>query len=256
LLLFAFLRIYTLTAENTIQVVKVQAASLITNIIVACLTILAIKSSLFQRELDIFAQEGVIMSIILFVTCSTMCFSSNFWLLTKVLGGDPKEVWGERAFSDSGTILVLLGFITSAHLLLQIRWHVLVLLEVVPPALLAILFAVFGSPEADFYSNLFMLCSILLVSSFGKRTAEMHERELFLAINVEKILRFEAEFRLSQNLDSEPRRRTAESRRQLEDASHASELVRSLTHSTRQGLPLERAHSVQYVSSGPRNIGL
>ncbi|CAK0840988.1 unnamed protein product [Prorocentrum cordatum] len=119
------------------------------------------------------------------------------YYLAKVQGYDCYALWPDRHFTDSSSLLFVDGIITAAHMMLPLRWFVLVPVQVVGVLRYASLGLLF-SPEDLPFVNLVFLAALVYVASVGKRTLEQHERLLFSSFLAEKSLRFQSEFELSQ----------------------------------------------------------
>eukprot|EP00401_Gymnodinium_catenatum_P063706 CAMPEP_0117601172 /NCGR_PEP_ID=MMETSP0784-20121206/76885_1 /TAXON_ID=39447 /ORGANISM="" /LENGTH=636 /DNA_ID=CAMNT_0005403865 /DNA_START=168 /DNA_END=2075 /DNA_ORIENTATION=- len=143
--------------------------------------------------------EVGIMVVILCCGCVNILAASPF-LLVKMLGTSPDAVWGPTMyFSDSRSLLVFHGFVAGTHIVLPIRWHMLLLLDGVSLALFGSFMFGVGGPEGDSSAiNFFMLMGLVALVSLGHRGHELTERMVFVAFVKEKTLRFEMEFHLEQ----------------------------------------------------------
>ncbi|CAK0864614.1 unnamed protein product [Prorocentrum cordatum] len=122
--------------------------------------------------------------------------------IARAFGHDDTEaIWDvELGATDCNLILVIDLATTFVHLLMPIRWVVLVPLEVaavlayIAPALLL------GSPAMNQVPfNVIGILSLVVISAIGKRAVERQERLMFAGLLSEKQLRFQAEFQLSNS---------------------------------------------------------
>ncbi|CAK0846784.1 unnamed protein product [Prorocentrum cordatum] len=113
---------------------------------------------------------------------------------------DTEAIWGHgMGATDCNLVLMIDLAVTSVHLLMPIRWVVLVPLQVA--AVLAYLGpALFlGSPAmGQVPFNIFGILALVALSAVGKRASERKERLLFAGLLSEKQMRFQAEFELSK----------------------------------------------------------
>eukprot|EP00401_Gymnodinium_catenatum_P022045 CAMPEP_0117567096 /NCGR_PEP_ID=MMETSP0784-20121206/57426_1 /TAXON_ID=39447 /ORGANISM="" /LENGTH=81 /DNA_ID=CAMNT_0005364947 /DNA_START=107 /DNA_END=349 /DNA_ORIENTATION=- len=80
-----------------------------------------------------------------------------------------------------------------SHLAVPMRWHVLLLLDVVPFTLHGILTFGVGAPSLpNSLANFVMLGGLVIAASVGKRGQELTERGLFVDLITEKTLRVQA----------------------------------------------------------------
>lgn len=95
--------------------------------------------------------------------------------------------------SDAALLLCLLCIVVAAHLILPLRWVVLVPLQIAPVLIYATCVFAWGSPEPAPEFNLACLICAVLISSIGKRSTELSLRETFAVVSMEHQGRLEAE---------------------------------------------------------------
>eukprot|EP00405_Crypthecodinium_cohnii_P034593 CAMPEP_0206531106 /NCGR_PEP_ID=MMETSP0325_2-20121206/3574_1 /ASSEMBLY_ACC=CAM_ASM_000347 /TAXON_ID=2866 /ORGANISM="Crypthecodinium cohnii, Strain Seligo" /LENGTH=659 /DNA_ID=CAMNT_0054027299 /DNA_START=262 /DNA_END=2241 /DNA_ORIENTATION=+ len=127
---------------------------------------------------------------------------SDRWYLTKFLGKDV-AIWTSGSFTDSRILLGLDAVITISHLMLPMRWSCLLILEVGLVGHYILLAVGLKSSEwAQVPFNTVVLSFLVLASALGKRSVERHERNGFVVVAKERMLRAEAEFTFSRQRDS------------------------------------------------------
>eukprot|EP00927_Polykrikos_kofoidii_P001807 TRINITY_DN10703_c0_g1_i1.p1 TRINITY_DN10703_c0_g1~~TRINITY_DN10703_c0_g1_i1.p1 ORF type:complete len:638 (+),score=58.43 TRINITY_DN10703_c0_g1_i1:269-1915(+) len=131
------------------------------------------------------------------------------WYAAKITGVDPHEVrWltsGEMPkFSDTRVLLFIANLLAVAHIVLPLRWILLVPVEILTIAIYsAVVIADFSPNTLDNgVFNLWLLTTLTIMLSLGRRTIESYEREAQIDLISEKVARCKSEFRVSQ-LESE-----------------------------------------------------
>jgi len=168
---------------------------------VANLTFAAFMKLLAPRiKVPLHVKEGLISLVLIVVM--TAAISSDRYYMTR-MSGYPISIWHINGFpahfSDTRVLLAIDASITVAHLLMPIRWCVLVSQEIASVLLYMMLAFVFGSPEKGLaLFNVVLLTTLVVASALGKRAAERSERQSFARLATERSLRAEAEFELSQ----------------------------------------------------------
>mmetsp|Transcript_93467 Transcript_93467/g.273664 ORF Transcript_93467/g.273664 Transcript_93467/m.273664 type:complete len:781 (-) Transcript_93467:41-2383(-) len=146
----------------------------------------------------------VSMTILMIAVVTTLAMSSHM-TMTKILGYEPAEAYGENWYSsDSGLVLKIDSVVTAAHSGLPVRWHILLPLEVVAILLYTIHVFVIGSdePMENASYNLLLLSSLVVAAALGKRAAERGERNAFLNMIDLKSAKCQAEYQLAQATDA------------------------------------------------------
>ncbi|CAK0887521.1 unnamed protein product [Prorocentrum cordatum] len=154
----------------------------------------------------LFAKRIVVSTLVMEVAVVTAVAVNMFFFafvpkhyMARIFGhDDTEEIWDvELGATDCNLILIIDLAHTFVHLLMPIRWLVLVPLEVaavlayIAPALLL------GSPAMNQVPfNVIGIVSLVVVSAIGKRAVERQERLMFAGLLSEKQLRFQAEFQL------------------------------------------------------------
>ncbi|CAK0841284.1 unnamed protein product [Prorocentrum cordatum] len=155
------------------------------------------------------AKRNVVSTLVLEVIVVTTIALNMFLFaivpkhyIARAFGHDDTEaIWDvELGATDCNLILVIDLATTFVHLLMPIRFVVLIPLEVAavlayiaPPLTL-------GSPAMNQVPfNVIGILSLVVISAIGKRAAERQERLMFAGLLSEKQLRFQAEFQLSNS---------------------------------------------------------
>eukprot|EP00927_Polykrikos_kofoidii_P018782 TRINITY_DN1874_c0_g1_i5.p1 TRINITY_DN1874_c0_g1~~TRINITY_DN1874_c0_g1_i5.p1 ORF type:complete len:618 (+),score=78.56 TRINITY_DN1874_c0_g1_i5:119-1972(+) len=117
------------------------------------------------------------------------------WFTLKLRGIDPYST--RPYYSDSSTLLTLLGIQVAVHVCLPIRWCRIMVAELTAILVYTAIIVV-GSPEGLAYAllNLVMLAGILIVLSIGKRVNEKIDRDAMVDLLDEKTRRVTTEFQL------------------------------------------------------------
>jgi len=161
-----------------------------------------------------------------FCCCSIILLMAGLmtdkYYLTRILGYEA-SIWASSPqgayFSDTRVLLAIDACITVTHLVVPIRWCMLVAIEV-SSALMYISFAWgIGSPEANMAQfNIALLLFLTCTSAVGKRSVERSERRAFAEIARERMLRAEAQFAVARMNSGKPRQ-TATQMSASEDGS-------------------------------------
>jgi len=111
--------------------------------------------------------------------------------IRKLLGSDIDEA---RVHSDASLLLALDAIITGTHLLLPMRWSLLLPAQLLSVSLYGMCFCL-GSQEGGYRSalNLVNITGLVLASSIGKRAQEISERQSYAKLMLEQGRRSEAE---------------------------------------------------------------
>ncbi|CAK0843919.1 unnamed protein product [Prorocentrum cordatum] len=121
--------------------------------------------------------------------------------VARVFGyADPEAIWGLNLGGTDGSVVLYIDcVVTALHLLMPIRWVVLVPMEVVACLAYIVPALLLGSPTMNVVPhNVIGLLALTVMAAFGKRAFERQERGLFAGLLVEKQKRFQAEFELSE----------------------------------------------------------
>lgn len=100
--------------------------------------------------------------------------------------------------SDSHLLLCLVSGIVAAHMLLPIRWFLLVPLQVFCIMVYVSCAYVVGSPEVAPQVNLLLLVLVVFLLSVGKHTVEIEGRQAFKNVAAARTRLAEVEFRVAQ----------------------------------------------------------
>eukprot|EP00928_Gymnodinium_smaydae_P052547 TRINITY_DN3650_c0_g3_i1.p1 TRINITY_DN3650_c0_g3~~TRINITY_DN3650_c0_g3_i1.p1 ORF type:complete len:422 (-),score=34.07 TRINITY_DN3650_c0_g3_i1:244-1437(-) len=158
---------------------------LIASLMIGILAVWKVRSHAVKLERCVAALLPLVVVVILM---------NDRWYAAKALGYPPYGL----VFSDARVLLALDTLITVSHLTLPIRWCMLLPLAVLTPIAYLAFAICLESPDGQMnvIYNALILTSLTILSSVGKRTAEMSERKAFADVISEKSLRFEAEHRL------------------------------------------------------------
>ncbi|CAK0816979.1 unnamed protein product, partial [Prorocentrum cordatum] len=140
------------------------------------------------------------------VVSANVCFMMTMAIIPKhyiarAFGHENAEaIWGVDLGPTDGSLVLYIDLVvTSLHLLLPIRWIVLVPLEVIAILVYIVPAVLLGSPAMNFVPfNIIGLMVLTLFAAIGKRSFERQERILFAGLLQEKQKRFQAEFQLSK----------------------------------------------------------
>ena len=104
---------------------------------------------------------------------------------------------------DSFILLQSCVVVTGIHFNLSARWYKLVFMEMFAVVAYAVNCSCFVGEDDRYPSNAVYLALTMFVVALGKRQLEIHERLVFSTLLAEKTLPAEAEFRLSQSVDTQ-----------------------------------------------------
>ncbi|CAK0875567.1 unnamed protein product [Prorocentrum cordatum] len=141
------------------------------------------------------------------IVSSCICFVMLFAIflpkhyLSRVFGyDDPEAVWLMNLCGTDGNVVLYIDcVVTALHLLMPIRWFVLVPMEVAAVLAYSVPALLLGSPTDDMVpANILGLLVLTVLAAVGRRSVEMQERAMFAGLIEEKQMRFQAEFELSR----------------------------------------------------------
>ncbi|CAK0891915.1 unnamed protein product [Prorocentrum cordatum] len=120
----------------------------------------------------------------------------------RLLGLDTKTHLEPRQLTDTFVVLGLDALVTSTHIVLPIRYHLMLCVQVCSIFCYAIPAMVLGSAHPGNFPHTMVAFSMLIfVTALGKRSLDREERIHYLALIREKCLRFESEFQLATYKD-------------------------------------------------------
>jgi len=120
----------------------------------------------------------------------------------RLLGLDTKTHLEPRQLTDTFVVLGLDALVTSTHIVLPIRYHLMLCVQVCSILCYAIPAMVLGSAHPGNFPHTMVAFSMLIfVTALGKRSLDREERIHYLALIREKCLRFESEFQLATYKD-------------------------------------------------------
>jgi len=139
-----------------------------------------------------------ILSLLTMLVPSIFIVLMDTHYLAKMIKVDPADVG--RSMSDSRILLAMALMLAVGHVMIRIRWLILVPLEIVVILLYSFCVFVLGSPEGftNSVGNIIMFMALTVSTALGKRQLESYERLSFLSFNAEKGRRFETEFKLAK----------------------------------------------------------
>lgn len=193
---FLLFRSLTMNEYPTEEAADVQRLSLMFGFFIGFVLMsyaAAVRMPCFDKLLNPWAWE--IVAVIVFVGIMSTIVLTHVFYLSKLLGHDPSEIFEGRHFSDSFILLAIDGIVTATHIVLPVRWIILMPLELSGVVLYVLLITLLGSPESN--TELLALTGVIAVSALGKRQTEKRDREAFTELVKEKSLRCAAEFRLA-----------------------------------------------------------
>ena len=140
-----------------------------------------------QREVFVAFPAAVLP---VFFAAGDMCYGA------KLRGLDPLVVYPNLWWSDTHFVLVLANVTVALHLTLPIRWHILVVQEVLTVLVYGGCAFGLGGPASSFW-NFTLLSSLIFLTAIGKRHLDSTDRAMFSRLVAQRTLRTEAEFQLS-----------------------------------------------------------
>mmetsp|Transcript_36166 Transcript_36166/g.112609 ORF Transcript_36166/g.112609 Transcript_36166/m.112609 type:complete len:654 (-) Transcript_36166:8-1969(-) len=151
-----------------------------------------------RRRLCVRATE--VLVVLFMVVMSPSMFLMDKYYAPKTLGYDPDGIFTEaQHWSDTRVVLSQCVIILTSHLVLPIRWIMLIPLEVVCVVTYAGFGLMVGSPDGVSTWNALLIFVILVgISVLGRRTIEIHQRESLAQLIRERTARAETEFKLSR----------------------------------------------------------
>eukprot|EP00927_Polykrikos_kofoidii_P000768 TRINITY_DN10294_c0_g1_i2.p1 TRINITY_DN10294_c0_g1~~TRINITY_DN10294_c0_g1_i2.p1 ORF type:complete len:635 (+),score=76.23 TRINITY_DN10294_c0_g1_i2:222-1907(+) len=169
--------------------------------------IVAFTACLFGGPTRLMAMPHTTEIIMLFLCTLAMVMQVPLdrGYVTTLSGFQNRQVWGPEAdISDTRILLNLDVVLTTAHIMLPLRWHYLVFIQF--GGIFLYLFTIFGigSHSDQIESNLTCYVVLIFLASVGKRTLEVAQRRNFVLIIQEKTKRSEAEFRLNRATERNP----------------------------------------------------
>jgi len=218
----------------------------------AFVAVLIVISTLVPRLVGIVGpvarEYSTVFVIIVFLLAAV---SMNNYYMAKMFGTDPDIVFRhDEMYSDSFVLLVISCFVTSASVMLPIRWYLMSPLYVSAPLLYGGIFLGLGSPEGSPGTNLLLLTVLVWAAAVGQRGAECEARLSFQRWLNEKRLRVEAEHHLSRM--DELRTPSAQSKHDQSSTSSGSE---SLTILSASELPSLQEAAVEETLAKIADIG-
>lgn len=107
--------------------------------------------------------------------------------------------------TDAWLVMHLEALLVATHILLPIRWYMLLFVRSFMVVLVLLLTLLCGSPDrlASMLSARAILFMLLIAASMGKRALEKHERAQFEWLASERVLRAQAEHKLDKALASD-----------------------------------------------------
>eukprot|EP00927_Polykrikos_kofoidii_P007839 TRINITY_DN13218_c1_g1_i1.p1 TRINITY_DN13218_c1_g1~~TRINITY_DN13218_c1_g1_i1.p1 ORF type:complete len:620 (+),score=44.95 TRINITY_DN13218_c1_g1_i1:122-1981(+) len=124
---------------------------------------------------------------------------------TRIIGLDCREIWGpDTDISDTRILLSLDVIMAVTHVMLPIRWHILVFIQV--SGFFAYIIAAFGigSQSDAVGANITAFLALVVLASIRQRSLEMNQRRNFQSITCEKNKTAQAEYSFSPATDQKP----------------------------------------------------
>lgn len=168
-------------------------------------------AGMFARMLARRGRLGTLGLEVVVVIMSTICLACTVaapkHYITRFFGhDDPASVWGmSLGGTDAGVLLYIDMGVTMLHLMMPIRWVILIPMELAAVPMYAMPAFMLGSPDPRLVpANVGGLTILVALAAAGKRALEYQERRQFTNFIAEKQMRFAAEFQLSQTRVEQP----------------------------------------------------
>eukprot|EP00927_Polykrikos_kofoidii_P005082 TRINITY_DN12029_c0_g1_i3.p1 TRINITY_DN12029_c0_g1~~TRINITY_DN12029_c0_g1_i3.p1 ORF type:complete len:650 (+),score=60.98 TRINITY_DN12029_c0_g1_i3:110-1951(+) len=149
-----------------------------------------------------FATEKITLLLVLLAFLVVLLTDRVY--VTRLAGFDFLHVWGRDADDSDTRILLNLDVVmTVTHIMLPIRWYIVVITEF--SGFFTYIIAAFGigSHSDAVLENIVCLFGLTVLASIGKRTVEIIHRRNFKSIIREKTKAAAAEFKLSRATDGD-----------------------------------------------------
>eukprot|EP00927_Polykrikos_kofoidii_P001808 TRINITY_DN10703_c0_g1_i3.p1 TRINITY_DN10703_c0_g1~~TRINITY_DN10703_c0_g1_i3.p1 ORF type:complete len:618 (+),score=62.85 TRINITY_DN10703_c0_g1_i3:223-2076(+) len=206
-LLILCFALQSLEVLRTYAFYKVALAAFSIHILLWIILLVVSRCSCAETAMSDRTFEIIVLSTV--VVDSFCPYLSDGWYAAKITGVHPHEVhWtasGEMpTFSDTRVLLFIANLLAVAHIVLPLRWILLVPVEILTIAIYAAAVLTDFSPSHWTIGvlNLWLLTTLTIMLSLGRRTIESYEREAQIDLISEKVARCKSEFRVSQ-LESE-----------------------------------------------------
>mmetsp|Transcript_19315 Transcript_19315/g.42644 ORF Transcript_19315/g.42644 Transcript_19315/m.42644 type:complete len:729 (-) Transcript_19315:88-2274(-) len=152
------------------------------------------RFGIVQRRVSFFTMEVLLMIMMCLLAANQLGTNP---LLLKVLSGQELDAQEAQTvpYIICKSALVLDGTVTAAHLMLPVRWHIMVWTDMVFAISFASFCLIIGDPAMyDVQLNLTVFSALVCGASAGLRSLENKERMLFATVIDERKLRVMAEF--------------------------------------------------------------
>eukprot|EP00931_Biecheleriopsis_adriatica_P049173 TRINITY_DN28434_c0_g1_i1.p1 TRINITY_DN28434_c0_g1~~TRINITY_DN28434_c0_g1_i1.p1 ORF type:complete len:665 (+),score=111.88 TRINITY_DN28434_c0_g1_i1:55-1995(+) len=191
------LRTFSALMQLSVLTLGVACCSVLVNI--ACLIIL--YSRLVEKVSTLFLE---ILACVQMIFAILILPAWNTFYAAKMAGIDPFEYYADGEndpyFSDSRILMMSAILIVCSHCVVPMRWHTLVILEVIISLRAPIYLLMFegAEPLTESLQNALNIIVMTLLASWGKRKQDAFERTVRSSYLNEKTMRVTQEFAVSQ----------------------------------------------------------
>eukprot|EP00928_Gymnodinium_smaydae_P013419 TRINITY_DN14891_c0_g2_i1.p1 TRINITY_DN14891_c0_g2~~TRINITY_DN14891_c0_g2_i1.p1 ORF type:complete len:766 (-),score=51.31 TRINITY_DN14891_c0_g2_i1:129-2426(-) len=189
-------------SEKYLYIQLFQMMQTLSTGVLAFILLIIIKTPCLINRLGLATRELLVILFAMYLIA--LIFTSDRYYACKLLGAKiPQEVFTELPpmRSDSFLVTKLTILVSAIHYSLPIRWCMLIATEMMVPMIYGTCILI-GSEDPMRSDNFLYSFVFVFVLVLGKRQLELNERLVFSSLINEKVLRMQAEFKLSNAQDS------------------------------------------------------